>query len=264
MRKLLITSVILVFGAIIIFSGCSNKSTKSSLTPGDTTSTEYQLAKEDVDSTMTDMSVDMNEASNWINLTPGQVVDDSVGYDSTSGWHFVTRDFSDAHLNIADADSFRLTELDGTYRRHRDTLTNIFERRLYRFRQWWPTRGDSATYALTDYSRHMHWAGLADSITTVNGDMHRLWHGQNERRLYNRYVTGQLTNVELYTRDVRNGYPYRPFSGTFVGTLVLDVNRPAVQYHIEGSVTVTFYPDRYEVHLVRGNNYWDWIVYYRG
>jgi hypothetical protein len=264
MKKLLITSAIFLFGALIIFSACSDKSTKTFMTPGDTTSTEYTLAREDVDSTMADMALDMSEASAWINRAPVLLVDDSVGYDSTSGWHFFTRNFSDAYLNIADADSFRLTALNGDYQRYRDSLTNIFERRLYRFRQWWPIRGDSATYALTDYSRHMHWAVLADSVTTVNGDMHRLWHGQTERRLYNRDVTGSLDNVELYTRDLRNGYPYRPFSGTFVGTLVLDVVRPAIEYHISGTVTVTFYHDHYHVHLVRGDNYWDWDVYYPG
>ena len=263
MKKLLITSVISLFGALIILSACSDKSTKSVMTPGDTTSTEYTLAREDVDSTMTDMALDMSEASVWLSRTPGLLaVDDSVGYDSVGGWHFFIRDYSDNHITIADADSFRLTALDGAYQRYRDTLTNIFERRLYRMREWWQNRGDSTTYALTHYTRFMHWEGLADSVTTVNGNIRRLWHGQDARRLYNRDVLGSLTDVKLYTADLRNGAPYRPFSGTLTAVLVLDVTRPAGQYHIEGTLTITFFPDHYHVHLVRGDNYWDWDVYY--
>jgi hypothetical protein len=108
----------------------------------------------------------------------------------------------------------------------------------------------------------MHWEGLAESVTTVNGNMHRLWSGATDNRTYNRDVVAALENVKLYTSDLRDGPPNFPFSGTLIAQMTLNKQTPNRQVHVDATLTITFYPDHYHAHLVRGNNYWDWDHFY--
>jgi len=161
------------------------------------------------------------------------------------------------------ADSFRFTDINGNYQMRRDSTTNELERRLKkRFEKAAPpdTPGTSWTKIR---NRNMMWVGLADSITTLNGDVYRYYHGQFERRSFSREFDGEFIDARFYTADIFDGRPTHPYEGTLVGTITVDRSRPNGNLHIEAQLTVTFYPDHYHAALQSGNSYREWDHYYR-
>jgi hypothetical protein len=156
-----------------------------------------------------------------------------------------------------------LTDINSQYQFRRDTTTNIFERRLKKsFVQ--TARPESLGYFGTKTrERNTHWEGLADSVTTLNGNFTRHWAGQNNYRTFDRLITGSASDVKFYTSDLEDGRPTRPFDGNFNASLTLDIVTARRTAHIEGTLVVTYFPDHYHARLERGDNWWEWDHYYR-
>jgi len=260
---------ITIWGALIplillIVAGCDKKSANTASTEGDYTDINYQLAREDADSIVVDMNVDNGEVSDWMGWNGGMPRPevDSVVYDSTSGWHIRSREIINDYLTFSVVDSFRLADIDGAYQRHRDSLTNTFERRLKKDFELSGGQNDPGTIWTRDRQRNALWDGLADTVVTLNADFNRYWSGTNEYRNFSREVSGVLTDIQFYTGDLFDGRPTHPFAGALTAEMTHDVVRPNGQFHLEGNLTITFYPDHYHARLERGDNWWEWDHYY--
>lgn len=265
MGKQMKSAVLWGLGLVILAAACDKKSIDNNLTEGNYESEEFLLAKQDADSTVIEMNADDQEVGDWLVWNPGLLASpnvDSVIYDSTGGWHLRSHTFQDEYIEIAVVDSFRLTDLNHEYQFRRDSTTNEFERRLTKSFTLDIRPESLGTYWVKQRSRNTHWVGLADSVTTLNGAFRRYWNGQSEYRSFEREVTGEFTDTQVYTADLLDGRPIYPFAGSFFGQLTMDVERPNRQVHIEGTLEVTFYPDHYHARLVRGENWWEWDHYY--
>jgi hypothetical protein len=262
MRKQTTFIFLLLAGTFLIFWSCSNKSTSNNLTEGDNNAQDYQIAKEDVDTTMIDMNFDDLESAGWLNWNSGMSLADSVSYDSTSGWHLRTAIFDNRNFQTAVVDSFRFTDLGGNFQRHRDSTTNIFERHLKRSQILSANPDTSGTHWVRSFTRNTHWEGLADSVTTLNGNFSRHWDGQTEHRVFARSLEGTLSDLKFYTSDFGLGHRPHPFSGTANAAVLVDVEAPNRQVHLEGVLTITFRMENgqfcYHARLVRGTNWWEW------
>jgi len=261
MRKLVVLTAIFILCGMAFFTACSDKSADNDMTEGDYNSEEFVLTRQDADSTVSEMNFDDEEVGDWVLWNPGGH-QDSVGYDSTTGWHVRARIFEGDYLDISVVDSFRFTDLGGTYQFRPDSTTNEFERRLKKYFLLTPHPDSQGTFWLKSRNRNTHWVGLTDSVTTLNGDFLRHWNGQSEYRNFERTVTGDLNDIQFYTDDIFDGRPTQPISGEFVGSIVQDVQTPYRQVHLEGSLTITFYMENglhcYHARLERGNNWWEW------
>lgn len=265
MKRLTLKVLISFLGTLAFLAACSDKSSMNALTEGDYNSEEFKLAKDDADSIMADMAIDDSESGEWLIWAPPTFAKpalDSVVYDSLSGWHQHALTFTDDYVAIAIIDSFRFTGLDSAYQAHWDSTTNVFERRLKKLFTLTPLPDSPGTFWTKSRTRNTHWQGLADTVTTLNGDFHRQWAGQSQGRSFTRDVQGELTDLKYYTADLRDLRPAHPFAGTLTSDLTLDVVRTYRQYHVEGTLTVTFRLENgnycYHARLVRGNNWWEW------
>jgi hypothetical protein len=262
MKGFKIISTVLSLGILVLFVGCSNKSTNNTSTEGNYSNEDFVYAKADADTTVAEMNVDDQEVRDWMiwNPDPGSI--DSVSYDSTSGWHLRARIFDGEHMQSAVIDSFRFTTLDSLYQFRHDSITNIFERRLKKSFMHTIRPDSMGTHWLRTRERNMHWEGLADTVTTLNGDIQRQWEGQTEFRAFTRTVDGTFNAIKFYTSDLDNGHPTYPISGTFNATMVQDAQGPMRQIHLEGTLTVIFRMENgqhcYHARLVRGDNWWEW------
>ncbi len=265
MRKNLIVFLTLLLAAMFSIISCSDRSQNDNLIEGDYSNEDFTLARAEADSAMDEIRIDDNETGDWF-LWGGGLYGapevDTVSYDSTTGWHLRSRQFEDDFIEASVVDSFRFTDLDSNYQPRRDLTTNIFERRLKKSFEYTSRPDTLYDHWLKTRERNMRWEGLADSVTTLNGDFHRRWEGELGRRGFRREIEGELTGIEFYTRDLMNGRPTYPFDGAFTASMVLDVETPRRQAHIEGTLTVTFYREGrqfcYHARLVRGDNWWEW------
>jgi len=256
-RNFYLNSFLVLFIALFI-TGCSDNSTD--MTTGDPNDAAYIAAREDADSTLSELTQDEGEDAGWLDFTIARIADnDTLGYDSTTGWHFLVYDDTIFfYLQLEVTDSARFTDLGDAYQQFPDSTTNQFERRMMK----------TFTLAIEDTSwtkyrhRNMHWIGLADSVTTVNGDFLRHWQGDRGVHHFDRVVDGEFQDVQFYTNDLRDGLPTHPFDGTMISSVTLDIEAPNGTVHLEGSLTVTFFFDHYHAYLVRGSNYWEWDHYY--
>jgi hypothetical protein len=262
MKYIIKTALALGLGVLMAFMACSDKSTSNNMTEGNYTNEDYTLAKQDVDSSMAEMNLDDQEAGDWLGWNPGAVLVDTVSYDSTTGWHLRAREFDGEHQTISLADSFRFTDLNSNYQLRHDSTTNVLERRFKNSYLFSAGPESLGTHWLKTRNRNANWVGLADSVTTLNGDFRRYWEGQTDYRDFDRTVTGEMSDIKFYTSDLENGRPTFPFSGTFAGTVVTNVTAPHRQAHFEGQLTLTFRMEDgrycYHARLVRGDNWWEW------
>jgi hypothetical protein len=255
----------LALAALTLMAACSDKTSNSRLNEGDYNDEDFVLAREDADSALDEMRVDDRETGDWLVWRRGDdgwPDIDSVIYDSTSGWHYRQRQFNNDYIEISVADSFRFFDTNMNYQFRRDSTTNVFERRLKKYFELTPQPESLSTYWVRNRERNMLWEGLADSVTTLNGDFHRLWDGESRARSFSKLVEGDLTDISFYTADLEDDRPAYPFDGEFVSSMTLDIETPRRQAHIEGELTVTFYRDGdnfcYHARLERGDNWWEW------
>lgn len=248
----------MMFLAIVLGFNCSdNEST--GMNEGDSEDDAFVAAKANVDTSITEFDEDMIEAVDSIVL---DIVNwGPTDYDTTSGWHYRFRTFENNHWYRSVADSFRFTDTGGEYQYHPDSMTNQFERRMKKNHTYDSGIENGPAWDKTR-NRNMNWVGLAGSITTLNGDVYRHYWGQNFRRTFEHTMSCTFEDVLFETEDVLDHRPTHPFDGILEGNLVTDKQLPNRDVHIEAEFTVTFYPDHYHVHLVSGDSYWDWDVYY--
>jgi hypothetical protein len=262
MKKQMTFIALLAMGAFLIFWSCGSNSTKDNLTEGDYTSQDYQLAKEDADSTVVEMNIADDEVGGWVIWNPGDVRVDTVSYDSTTGWHVRARAFDNDYLQTSVVDSFRFTNLSGQFQLSRDSTTNTFERRLKKNYILAEGRDSVGTHWVRTFERNATWVGLADTVTTLNGNFSHTWLGQTERRSFSRDVQGNLNNIQFYSADFGTGHRPHPFAGTANASVVMDVVTPNREVHLEGTLTITFRMENgqycYHARLVRGSNWWEW------
>ena len=256
MKKLifLLGMVVLILAITI---GCS-KDSPTGITAGDQTDEGYLASKADVDSSMNEINSDFLEAVDSLMVGGAGKVFDS---DTSEGWHIRSWTFQNDYWNRSVVDSFRFTDTEGEYQIHRDSTTDQFERRLKRNMAFDSGMENGPSWN-KERNRNMHWVGLADSLTTLNGDIYRHYYGENFRRTFEFTTSGIFEDVVFSTADIFDGRPTHPISGQFTGTHVTDKQFPNREVHKEAEFTVTFYSDHYHVYLVSGNNYWNWDVYY--
>ena len=265
MKKIAVITGLIFIGAIFFISGCSDKSTDGQITEGDYTNEDYLLARAESDSVMEDIRLDNFGARDWICLEPmgpHHPMPDSISYDSTTGWHIFEFSRQDPIVQISVVDSFRFTDLNSEYQRFHDSTTNIFERRLKRDLHAERGRIDDATEWDRNMERNTIWDGLADSITTLNGDFSRHWSGESDWRDFEKTTNGEMTDILFHTEDLRSDYPAHPYDGTFEAWMVMDIVLPRREAHIEAHLIVTFFDGGYNAHLERGDNWWEWTHYW--
>lgn len=257
MKKYLLLIGMAIMAALFLTIGCSKDSTDSSA--GDETDPSYLLAKSDIDSSMTEYSTDDNDASGWLGEIP-LALDDSVYFDTSSYWHIYSGTYEGEFLTWARIDSFRFSDSAGDYQQTRNILTNIFEHKLHRTYVFNNTAGGVAW----EKTRHrdVKWDGFTDSLLVFTGTMQRSYAGQNQGSVFSHTMSGTYDSVRFRTDDFLNGLPTHPISGQFYGTTDHSRQTNNNTIHITATFTVTFYEDHYHVHLVSGDNYWDWDYYY--
>jgi len=258
-RKYLIIALAVLALSMII--GCSDDST--GMTEGDVNDDAFLAGKANIDTSMTEFNGDMIEAVD--SLFGGGLAKitepDSVDYDSSEGWHIRSWMRENDFISHSVVDSFRFTDTEGNYQRWRNENTDEFERRMKRNFSYDPG-GEGFTTWNKIRNRNMHWEGLTDSQVTLNGDIYRYYYAENTNRLFEHTIQGDFEEVMFETEDVLDGRPTRAIDGQFIGTFETFKVLPNREVYFEGEFTVTFYPDHYHVHLVSGDNYWDWDVYY--
>lgn len=248
---------------LFIFSGCSDDST--GMREGDPDDEAYLAAQANLDSSITEFNIDLIEAVDSLFTFNGNYkfcAPDTIYYDSTEGWHIRRWVwYMDDFLLISVIDSFRFRDINGDYQRCRDENTNEFERRLKKQISYSTGTNDGTAWE-KERIRNMYWVGLTDSLTTLNGDIYRYYNGSSAYRNFEHAVEGEFQDVVFQTFDIMDGRPTYPIDGIFEGSFSTDKQLPDRAVHIEGEFTVTFYFDHYHVHLVSGDNYWDWDVYH--
>ncbi|MCP4580074.1 MAG: hypothetical protein GY839_00540 [candidate division Zixibacteria bacterium] len=246
---------------LIMMAGCDDDST--GMTEGDINDDAFLAGKANIDSSMTESNKDMIEAID--SLFGGGLAKvaepDSVDYDSSEGWHIRSWIRENDFLSHSVIDSFRFADAEGNYQRHRNDETDGFERRLKRNFSYDPG-GEGFTTWDKSRNRNMNWEGLTDSLVSLDGDIYRHYYADNTRRLFEHTLQGDFEEVVFETEDVLDGRPSHAIDGQFTGTFETDKVLPNREVHFAGEFTITFYPDHYHVHLVSGDNYWDWDVYY--
>jgi hypothetical protein len=258
-------TALIIFGLLFLLAGCSDKSTDDGLAEGDYSNEDFLLARAEADSVMDDIRVDNFGARDWIcrePMGPHPPMPDSVSYDSTTGWHVWEFSRGDSIVQISVADSFKFTDLYSNYQRFRDSTTNIFERRLKRNLHAERGRINDGTEWNRNLERNTIWDGLADSVTSLNGDFYRYWSGESDWRDFEKTINGELTDILFHTRDLRPDHRAYPYDGTFEAWMVLDVTLPRRQAHIEAHLTVTFFDGGYHAYLQRGDRWWEWTHYW--
>jgi len=261
MRK---TLLIMIALAVTGFGlNCGDDSTGPN--EGDYSSDSYEQAKLNFDESMAEFNDDLSEAvdSLFAGFLTKPANPDTVNYDSTDGWHIRSWQRMNEFLTHTVVDSFRFSDEEGEYQRFRDEYTDRFERRLKREFTYMP-EGDGFTSWQKTRNRNMDWIGLTETEVTLNGDLYRYYYGSNPQRLFEHEVAGDFNDVIYETADVFNGRPIHPLSGEFVGSFETFRALGFREVSIAGEFTVTFFADHYHVHLVSGDNYWDWDHYYEG
>ncbi len=302
MRKSLIYLMSLLAGTLIIIVSCSNKSTQPVVNSGNPSDPPLALAKNDANASVSEFASSAVEGSRWLRFNPGPFnmsFGDSVSYDSTSGWHVLTRSFTGPVRQFAVVDSFRFTALDGIFQFRGDSTTNIFELRLKKSSSVQPNSDLPGVQRSRSLEINTRWVGLADSVTTLNGDFHRHAEGSNQFAMgdsadtshegdspamhrdeddaghffgdgenffgeeghfvqFTRDVQGQFQNVEFHTADLRSGERVRPFAGTLVEQISLDIVTPNNTITFSATVTITFSPGGFHADMSGDNKSLDW------
>lgn len=255
-KKLILIGFGLISGLLLV-SGCGHDSTRS--TDGDENDASYLLAKADIDSSMMEFDADGGDGSGWLDDIP-LVLDDSVIFDTSSYWHIYSGTLQVDHLTWARVDSFRFSDAAGEYQQTMNLLTDVFEHKLHRTYVFNNTQGGIAWQKARH--RDVRWDGFTDSILVFTGNIQRTYAGQTPTAAFSHSMSGTHDSVRFRTDDFLNGLPTHPISGQFYGTT--DHTRQATNntIHIAATYTVTFYEDHYHVHLVSGNNFWDWDHFY--
>lgn len=268
LKLLLLLSV----GAIFLIAGCSDNSTDNAMTEGDYGDEDFSLARVEADSVVEDLQTDNFGAHDWMNWgrhegpfppPPPEPYPDSIVYDSTSGWHVVSFSRENDLIQHSVVDSFRFTDLDSQYQIHPDSTTNIFERNLNKdfHAESGPMHPDREWDRTVE--RHTNWDGLAEDIVTLNGDFNRWWSGQSSNHVFEKTVDGEMTDIQFYRDDmIRPIRDAHPFDGDFEGWMVMDIELPERQAHIEAHLTVEFFEGGYHATLERGSNWWEWTHYW--
>ncbi|MBD3170106.1 MAG: hypothetical protein GF307_11530 [candidate division Zixibacteria bacterium] len=261
MRRKVMILPLLMLGLTMIFAGCSENNGVDGNSNFDNEGLSF--ARADADTAVTEFIDDSQDVSDWVVWDERPMgMGDSVVFDTTDYWHIYIREYINGRIEHSVADSFRYADTEGNYQYWRDENTNQFERRLKRefHRDAWPeTPGTSWDKSR---SRNMLWVGLAEDVTTLNGDVHRYYHGQNSFREFTREFEGEFLEVKFNTEDLFNGRPTHPFEGTLAGSTWVDYEGQIREYHIEAEITVTFYPDHFHVIFRSGDNYFEWDHYY--
>ena len=265
MKKITLISGLILLGATFLVSGCSDNSTNGDLTEGDYSNEDFLLARAESDSVMQDIRLDNFGARDWIcrePMGPHPPYPDSVIYDSTTGWHVFEFSRGDSIIQFTVIDSFRFTDLDSNYQRFRDSTTNIFERKLKKDFHAERGRIHDGTEWNRSLDRNAVWDGLADSVTSLNGDFNRYWSGESDWRDFEKTVDGEMTDILFHTDDLRPLRHAHPLDGAFEAWMVMDITLPRRQAHIEAHLTVTFFDGGYHARLERGDNWWEWTHYW--
>jgi hypothetical protein len=265
LKKIMLISSVIVLGTLFLISGCSDKSTDGAITEGDYSDEDFLLARAEADSTLEDIRIDNFGARDWIcrePTGPEPPYMDSVTYDSLTGWHVWELLREDPIVQFSVIDSFRFTDLNSNYQRFCDSTTNVFERRLKKDFHAERGRIHNGTEWDRNLRRNTIWDGLADSVTTLNGDFNRYWSGESIWRDFEKTVDGEMTDIQFHTEDLRPLRYAHPFDGVFEAWMVMDMELPRRQAHIEAHLVVTFFEGGYHAYLERGNNWWEWTHYW--
>lgn len=257
MRKKLILIGLGLISAIFLATGCGKDSTKS--TAGDENDAGFILAKADIDSSMMEFEEDGGDGSGWLSDIP-LTLDDSVSFDTLSFWHIYGCTLQVEHLTWVRVDSFRFSNAMGDYQERLNLLTDAFEHKLHRTYTFNNT-SSQVTWQKTRH-RDVKWDGFTDSILVHTGTIQRDYAGQTPNAAFSHTMSGVNDSVKFRTEDFLNGRPTYPIAGQFYGTTShsRQSNNNTIQFSTD--FTVTFYEDHYHVHLVSGNNFWDWDHYY--
>jgi hypothetical protein len=262
MKRKIFALPILLLSLAVLFSACDKKTSQSASTEGAYDNEEFLLARADADTAVAELRYDDGEIGDWLLWSPGRGTPGIADYDSASGWHFRNWEYENDFIEVASSDSFRLTDINSDYQRHRDSTTNVFDRRIKKRLVYAPQSDSLRDNWLRTRERNMIWSGLADSVTTLNGDFHRRWIGEARRLNFTREIEGTLDNIKFYTRDLHDGRPSYPFDGVFEADMVLDVETEHREVFVEAHLAVTFYREGdqfcYHARLERGDNWWEW------
>jgi hypothetical protein len=259
MRRMLFLLTISI--GLIIISGCDKDSTKSEV--GDDNDARFVLAKADIDSSLTEFNQDGVDGSGWFSGTPPLikiVLDDSVAFDTSSYWHIYAGAFQGEPGSWTRIDSFRFTDTLGDFQRNHDEQTAIFEHRLHRLYNF-ANPQSGVNWIKTRY-RNVIWDGFIDTTLVLTGNIQRSYTGQTPNWDFSHTMTGIYDSVKFRTEDFLNGLPTHPIAGQFTGTSEHNRQLANSLVHITTSFTATFYEDHYHVHIISGENYWDWDHYY--
>ncbi len=259
-------TVLIIFGLLFLISGCSDKSADNSISEGDYTNEDYLLVRVEADSVIEDFRFDNFGARDWICRVPNGPQAphiDSVNYDSTTGWHVWEFSREDSIIQLAVVDSFRFTDINSQYQYHRDSTTDMFERRLNKDLHVERDRTRDGSEWTRTLQRNATWSGLADTVTSLNGDFSRYWVGEGELWSFEKTTDGEMVDILFHTDDLRRDRPAHPFDGTFEAWMVMDVLRGDRQVHIESHLIVTFFDGGFHARLERGDRFWEWTRYWR-
>lgn len=243
--------------ALILVSGCGKDSTKT--TAGDENDASYLLAKADIDSSMLEFNEDGGDGSNWLGGIP-LALDDSVVFDTSSYWHIYSGSQQAGYLIWARIDSFRFSDAMGEYQQNINILTDVFEHKLHRTYVFNNTQGGVAWQKARH--RNVTWEGFTDSILVHSGTVQRTYAGQASNAVFSHSMSGICDSIKFRTDDFLNDLPTYPTAGQFYGTTSHSRQSNNRTIQISTDFTVTFYDDHYHVHLVSGDNFWDWDHYY--
>jgi hypothetical protein len=257
MKKLLLLAAAIV--AISLISGCGKDSTSEKA--GDQNDASYLAAKSDIDSTIIEMTEDDNDAAAWLSEVMTKPADlDTTYFDSTSFWHTYLYQHEGELLTYARVDSFRFSDFEDDHQQNRNDSTDIFEHRIHKYYTY--TNIDTTIVWQKSRNRNVLWSGFTDSVLVLTGAFDRSYAGEAPGVTFNHTFSGTFDSVRYYTLDFLNGLPTHPISGRFMGTknfLRATDNRII---NFTSTITITFYEDHYNVHLIAGSNYWDWDHYY--
>jgi hypothetical protein len=256
-RILLLTGMLTT---LILAAGCSKDSTNTKA--GDENDSRYILAKADIDSSLAELDQDGNDGSGWLGGIPLDKIalDDTVMFDSVNFWHIYAGAFQGPLQSWARIDSFRFSDSTGVYQQNRSILTDKFEHRLHRIYTF--NNDTSGVNWEKTRNRNVMWDGFTDTVLVLTGNIQRSYTGQTPNWDFTHTMSGVFDSVKFNTEDFLNGLPTHPKSGQFTGSTVNDRQSPNNSIHIATDFTVTFYADHYHVHIVSGDNYWDWDHYY--
>jgi hypothetical protein len=246
-----------VLMAIFFNAGCSKDSTNPNT--GDENDPSFLLAKADIDSSLIEYNDDDLDGSAWLGGIP-LALDDSVIFDTSSYWHIYSGTYQGEFQSWARIDSFRFSDSAGEYQQARNLFTDVLEHKLHR------TYVFNNTQSGVNWQKARHrdvkWDGFTDSLLVFTGTAQRTYAGQNLNAVFSHSMSGTHDSVRFRTDDFLNGLPTHPISGQFYGTTEHSRQSNNNTIQITATFTVTFYEDHYHVHLVSGNNFWDWDHYY--